>query len=218
MSPCLLELFKNASRPSRVGVGLPERGVCKRVTSGKHPCWISLRNALMRCREGLGEEEPVRDISITYPHVFFFLIASNKGACLACPRGYAKLAMAELLSSLHDRSLLLSDRVKVASYLWRQNELLANGFLLNWSCQELCLAYSKKNKSPPPHVTTGNLWALLGVIVKAVVEDGSVMALPALNSYLFQVKYLSMLTMQFLRWVGLVSPYREWVWCFLLLL
>lgn len=129
--------------------------------------------------------------------------------------------MAELLSSLHDRSLLLSDRVKVASYLWRQNELLAaeeNGFLLNWSCQELCLAYSKKNKSPPPHVTTGNLWALLGVIVKAVVEDGLVMALPALNSYLFQVKYLSMLTMQFLRWVGLVSPCREWVWCFLLLL
>lgn len=126
--------------------------------------------------------------------------------------------MAELLSSLHDRSLPLSDKLKVACYLWRHDQFSGsdkNAFLLQWACQELCQAYSKKLKRPVPLATASKLWALLGRLLKAVAEDGSVTDLPSLNKHLFQV--MNWLQWQVIRggW-GWLYFCRQWVWPFLL--
>ena len=100
--------------------------------------------------------------------------------------------MAELVSSLSDRSLSVSEKLKVACYLWRHGELLVvekNAFLLQWACQELTRAYNKKSKSPAPlDVTASKLWCFLAGLLQAMeeqqcVEDSSL----SLNKHLFQV-------------------------------
>lgn len=79
----------------------------------------------------------------------------------------------------------------MASYLWLPGKLLRaerNALMLRWACQELCLAYNKKNKSPPPHMTRSRLWVFLCTVLKAVAEDGNeLLDLASLGSHLFQV-------------------------------
>lgn len=162
--------------------------VCRRCErSGKWPCWMSLKRPLIRCWEDITDE--ITEIIIEQVPWFFFL-ASTKGGVSTAHVDVASLAMTEVLSSLNDRSLPLSDKLKVACYLWGHDELLASGkntFLLQWACQELCQAYSKKAKRSVPLATAGKLWAFLGRLLKAVVEDGRVKDLPSLNKHLFQV-------------------------------
>lgn len=99
--------------------------------------------------------------------------------------------MAELVSALHDASLPVLGRLKVAHYLWLPGKLLPaerSALMLQWACQELCLAYSKKNKAPPPHVTRGRLWVFLCTVLEVVAEDGEVQPdLEPLSPHLYQV-------------------------------
>ena len=100
--------------------------------------------------------------------------------------------MTELLASLQERSLSVLERLEVARSLWKQDGLLHAGkapFLLKWACQEICQAYSKRNKNPPNHVTTTPLWEFLNVLVEALCEGNGSQDLSALNMHLFQVKY-----------------------------
>lgn len=63
--------------------------------------------------------------------------------------------------------------------------------MLKWACQELCSAYNKKNKVPPPHVTRGQLWGFLCTVLEALVEEGEMpQDLTPLSSHLFQVMEL----------------------------
>ena len=120
--------------------------------------------------------------------------------------------MSVLVSSLLDSSLPLLARLKVACCIWRQGSLPAaerNALMLKWTCQELCLAYSRTNKTPPPHVTTSQLWRFLSSVLEAIVEGGEALQGTApLNTYLFQVSH----SVQ----VGVADCVycREWVWSF----
>lgn len=95
------------------------------------------------------------------------------------------------MSALQDQSLPVLGRLKVASYLWLPGKLLPterNRLMLQWACQEICLAYSKKNKAPPPHVTRSKLWVFLCTVLEAMVEEGEVVHdLSPLSTHLFQV-------------------------------
>lgn len=100
------------------------------------------------------------------------------------------VVMAYLVSALHDSSLPVRGRLKVAWHLWRQGELLSterNALMLKWVCQELCLAYNKKNRAPPPHVIRGHLWSFLCTVLGAMVQEEFQQDLVVLSSHLFQV-------------------------------
>lgn len=99
--------------------------------------------------------------------------------------------MAALVVALHDSSLSVLERLKVAHYLWLPGRLLPaerSALMLQWACHELCQAYSKKNKAPPPHVTRGRLWGFLCMVLERIVEGSEVLLdLTPLSSHLFQV-------------------------------
>lgn len=58
--------------------------------------------------------------------------------------------MSEVLRALHDGTLKLEERLKVACYVARNGnpDLLESKvtFLVKWACEELCNAYSKKSR------------------------------------------------------------------------
>lgn len=98
--------------------------------------------------------------------------------------------MSELVAALEDPSLPLLGRLKVACYLWQQDEMLSSDLLLEWVCNELCQAYNRKSKTTPPPLTCSKLWQFLCVVLEAVVETDSVqdLDLSPLNTHLFQVR------------------------------
>ena len=58
--------------------------------------------------------------------------------------------MAELLKALYDRSLTAEERLKVACFIWRQQDapvVSRETVLAKWACEEICSAYSKKTRS-----------------------------------------------------------------------
>lgn len=123
-------------------------------------------------------------------HNFFFFLSISRG------RGWHIIptwlpAMAGVLGPLQDRSLSLSDRLEVACCLWGHDERRKGVILLEWACQELCQAYNKKVKRPPPPATLAKLWKFLGNVLKSLAQDGSPRDFPSLNKYLFQVNRLS---------------------------
>lgn len=125
--------------------------------------------------------------------------------------------MAEFISALHDPSLSVVGKLKVARYLWQKGNLLPaerNALMLKWACQELCSAYSKKNKVPPPHVTRGRLWGCLYTVLEALVEEGEMpQDLTPLSSHLFQVMWMLVDHTYVCTEVGGADPCcREWVW------
>lgn len=95
--------------------------------------------------------------------------------------------MAELVSALSDLSLPVLGRLKVACYLWVRNAAGKHALLFEWACQELCMAYNRKNKAPPPHVTCSQMWGFLCTVLKGMVADGVLHDLSPLNTHLFQV-------------------------------
>ena len=114
--------------------------------------------------------------------------------------------MAELVCALQDSLLGVEERLKIACYLWGQEQLLSGekeAILLKWACQELCLAYNrKKSKTPPPHVTCSQLWGFLCSVLEALVEAEKLPRdLSSLNTHLFQV---SCLISRQRRWAGLI--------------
>lgn len=122
------------------------------------------------------------------PTDLFFFFASSKSRPLFViiwPRG-----MSELVAALEDPSLPLVGRLKVACYLWQQDEMLSSDLLLGWVCNELCQAYNRKSKTTPPPLTCSKLWQFLCVVLEAVVETDSVqdLDLSPLNTHLFQVR------------------------------
>ena len=106
--------------------------------------------------------------------------------------------MAGLVCSLYESCLSVEQRLKVAQHVWRRGDLVASEklpIMLRWSCQALCTAYNRKNKTPPPHVTCRRLWGLLREVVEALVRDGQVPDdLSPLNAHLFQVRTICQLS------------------------
>ena len=152
-------------------------------TSGKYPCCISLKKALIRGTEG-----------------FFFsdMILEDYGIRNRLSKYYggngfthvAVFMMSELLKALYDSSVPILGRLKVACYLWGQCDILPRGknaFLLKWVCQELCLVYSKKKKAPPSPHTACKLWQFLSFVLNAVLEGRDDEETSVLNIHLFQV-------------------------------
>lgn len=97
--------------------------------------------------------------------------------------------MSELLSALQDASLPVLGRWKVACHLYQHGGPRGQVLLLKWACQELCQAYNKRNKTPPPPVTCCKLWAFLRAVLEGgVADDGDLLQeTSVLNSHVFQV-------------------------------
>ena len=108
--------------------------------------------------------------------------------------------MSKLLLGLSDRrSISLVGRLKVACYLWKEEEgilpiLGKKTVLLRWVCQEICLVYDKRAKGPPSSPSTiCKLWKFLSVILRAIEgegenkSEGELTDLSPLNTHLLQV-------------------------------
>ena len=78
--------------------------------------------------------------------------------------------MAELWVALQDGSRTCLERMKVASYLWKQEGIRKErwSLLLKWALEEVCKAYNRRAKSHPPNEVRCQLWQLLSVMLESV--------------------------------------------------
>ena len=124
-----------------------------------------------------------------------------------------RVLMSSVLRALYDHSLSLPQRLKVARYLWGQEDILSEektAFLVKWVCGELCTVYNRKNQRPPSSSISCELWKFLSFVLTAIVEEEDAKELSALNIHLFQV-YLSFFADSAIR-VGGADLCREWAW------
>ena len=84
--------------------------------------------------------------------------------------------MAELWAALRDGSLTCLDRLKVASYLWKQESARNKNWslLLTWAFEEICKAYNRRAKSHPPEDVRCKLWQLLSVMLESITTSSGV--------------------------------------------
>lgn len=106
-------------------------------------------------------------------------------------------AMSNLLRGLYERkSVPLSGRLKVACYLWKDNDSLSvlgkRSFVLTWVCQELCLIYDKRTKpsSFPDTSLVYKLWKFLHTVLDAIgkEDEKDFTDLSPINVHLLQVR------------------------------
>lgn len=81
---------------------------------------------------------------------------------------------AELWLALQDGSHGCLERMKVASYLWKQESVRQKkrALLVKWALDEVCKVYNRKAKSRPPREVCEQLWQLLSVMLESIATSG----------------------------------------------
>lgn len=84
------------------------------------------------------------------------------------------MATAELWLALQDGSRSCLERMKVASYLWKQESARKKKWplLVKWALDEVCKVYNRKAKTRPPREVCEQLWQLLSVMLESIVTSG----------------------------------------------
>ena len=83
--------------------------------------------------------------------------------------------MAELWLALQNNSLSCLERLKVATYLWKQEDVRKKkwSLLLKWTLDEVCKAHSKRARARPPDQVRCQLWHLLSVMLESITTSAS---------------------------------------------
>ena len=80
----------------------------------------------------------------------------------------------DLWLALQDGSRSCLERMKVASYLWKQEDVRQKKWALfvKWALDEVCKVYNRKGKTRPPHKVCEQLWQLLSVMLESIATSG----------------------------------------------
>lgn len=83
--------------------------------------------------------------------------------------------MAKLWLALQNTSLSCLQRLKVATYLWKQEDVRKKKWplLLKWTLDEVCRAHSKRARAHPPDQVRCQLWRLLSVMLESITTSAS---------------------------------------------